>query len=767
MTTKRTNRTLDIGGAPTAPAANGTALSQPGSVRVAFDGAQLVESVNGGAFAPISGGGGSDPLVGRTLFVDSTYGNDGTAVPNNLNQPYATIAAAITAAGVGDVLKLAPGSYIETNLTLPDNVGLVGDDWQTTTIGDPVALTTTVTMGDGCQITQCRILAPNQLGEAAVKHVSGTGALNTVDIQGDGLNGQGSGVRKESAGKLIGSNVRFEQGGMRACMEVVSGVLSLDDTHCPGSAGTIDAFLLATGTGRFQGQGFNIGNPNVGNAIELNDTATVILYSPNVFNCQNGLAILADGVSYRSTGGAFDNLSGATVFVDPALTGVGTTVEVLSAVLEPLFSFPPAAAINTQFAVDFAQLESNLRDPELRIIGQDQSLGFPELGSGLTVGRGSPFSEGIKVVTSDVTGSGGFVDVTTEAASRDSSTFTFQDITAGHCIYLTTLRQDGAGLPLKHFGCLVNQTTGSTGGSYILEYYDGGAGGWVNAGYQATSEQELYNYADQVFLRSSSVESIQYGIDENTNWGAQTIDGVSSYWFRWRIVSDLLTLPQFERVRLEESAAAINQLGQYKARGLAKWRRDLFSNSGILGRVQGGGVASTNVAVGTGAGLPTNWTAEYRDAYLNSLGDAVSFQFRLPSGICTAFPLTFKTSIIVDGAQPLTTGAELTLSVLPLQTAGVAIADPAGAIVPIPRPAASTETLTSKAAVFDADTTTTGTIDNRLLELTCGPYDVAGYYPGDSVLLALQLTNEGVPVQNVVISVLSCEAVKFSLGDPL
>lgn len=78
MTTKRTNRTLDIGGAPTAPAANGTALSQPGSVRVAFDGAQLVESVNGGAFAPIGGGGGAvlfSPAATLYSFTNNLAGS--------------------------------------------------------------------------------------------------------------------------------------------------------------------------------------------------------------------------------------------------------------------------------------------------------------------------------------------------------------------------------------------------------------------------------------------------------------------------------------------------------------------------------------------------------------------------------------------------------------------------------------------------------------------------------------------------------------------
>ncbi len=54
MTVKTTNRTLDIGGAPVAPAPNGSQVSLPNSVRIAYDGTELVQSTNGGAYAPIS-----------------------------------------------------------------------------------------------------------------------------------------------------------------------------------------------------------------------------------------------------------------------------------------------------------------------------------------------------------------------------------------------------------------------------------------------------------------------------------------------------------------------------------------------------------------------------------------------------------------------------------------------------------------------------------------------------------------------------------------
>ncbi len=55
--------------------------------------------------------------VGKTLFVDITYGNDTTAKPYDPAYAYATIAAAVTAAISGDLIWVRPGTYpVSTNI---------------------------------------------------------------------------------------------------------------------------------------------------------------------------------------------------------------------------------------------------------------------------------------------------------------------------------------------------------------------------------------------------------------------------------------------------------------------------------------------------------------------------------------------------------------------------------------------------------------------------------------------------------------------------
>lgn len=61
----------------------------------------------------VTGAGG---LVGKTLFVDSVNGNNGTAISGSLSKPYLTVTAAKTAAVSGDVMSVGPGTFDETQI---------------------------------------------------------------------------------------------------------------------------------------------------------------------------------------------------------------------------------------------------------------------------------------------------------------------------------------------------------------------------------------------------------------------------------------------------------------------------------------------------------------------------------------------------------------------------------------------------------------------------------------------------------------------------
>jgi len=422
--------------------------------------------------------------TGLTVWVDAANGNDGTGASGRQDLPFATVGAALAAATSGDLVRVRPGTYAESGLSIPAGVVVSGDSWQTTTIGSAAAAADIIAIGSGSGLQHVTVQVPTA-AHAGITHIAGTGSLVGVNLAGDGATGAGDGVHKSGAGKLVGGTVRCEAGGLNSVLRCSAGVLALDDVHVPQSAGTTGSALLCEGTGRYQGQGLNAGSTNVTDGITLAGTATAILYSPNIFNVSNAVHITADGVSLTMIGGQVDAAL-RTVWVDPALTGTGTTVRALSTVLVPLFDFPAAAAGNTDFVLSFNQAESLTRDSRQRIIGADLALGFPELGSGLEVGRGAPYSDGITVYTTDgtetmvgatVTG-GNQTDVTAAAQSRTSSTFSFQGLTAGHAIYLASTRATPAGVELRHWGLLLDQVVAGVGGSYVVEIWDGAAWVW-------------------------------------------------------------------------------------------------------------------------------------------------------------------------------------------------------------------------------------------------------------------------------------------------
>ena len=701
-----------------------------------------------------AGGGALD--TGSVIHVDASYGDDGTGQADRADLPFATVAAALAVAGAGDVVKVRPGVYAESGLTIPAGAALIGDHWTTTTIGDVSALADIVAISDGAALIGVTVQVPAG-ALAGVTHTTGTGAIRGVNFRGDGATGAGDGIHKSGAGKLIGGSIRVEGGGLSSAFRCSAGVLALDDTHIPQSAGTIAAGIRAESSGRYQGQGHNCGSTNITDAIRLDGSATVVLYSPNVFNASAAVHIAADGVAYTSTGGRYAGNT-LSVLVDPALSGTGTIVRVLSTVIDPLFSFPPAAAQNVDFVVDFNQEATSLRDPRRRLIGADQALGFPELGSGFSVGRGEPYSAGIKVVTSDATTTGGLVDVTAAAASRSASVFSFQSVAAGHAIYFASARLDAASNPFRHWGLLLDQVGAGVGGAYVVEYWDGAT--WAAADTMAASVDEQHLYASALFLRASSIEDLHYGISGATPWATTTIDGLAAYWTRIRVTAPLTTAPTWERVRLHESASATNRQGQQSRRGLAQWRAQIFGVGNVWAEVAG--AADAQIAVGTG-GQPTGWNHKIKKGLLNGNGDAASWQAQIPPGLNTAFPLYFTLTYSIIGS-PSTVAPDLILSLLRLRTQGVLVADPAGGIVPIARLIADAEAYNSKAAETQLLNPPVGTVNNLPLRLTFGPFSIADYYPGDSLVLAIEMDAGGTPSQDVALWSLTVEGVQFTEG---
>lgn len=710
-------------------------------------------------------GGGGTITTTNINWVDKA-GNDGTALPNRVDLPYLTIEAALTASASGDAVIVRPGAYTESALSIGTGVSLIGEGgFGVTEIGDATAVVDIITLQTGSYLQGFGILLPS-VG-AGVGHSVGTGTVYDLDLRGDGATGTASGIHKTGTGKIVGGNIRCETGGMANMLHVASGVLALDDVHVPQSAGTISNVVLTQGTARFQGQGLNIGSTNVVDCIHVEGTSTCIIYSPNWGNATIGGHIAADGVTVMIVGGLVDAIV-ATLLVDPALTGVGTTITVSGTTIQPLFSFPSAAIGAMALSAQIHQIATATRDSEVRVLGSSLVCGFPEVGSGFMVGEGSAYSDRIKVVTSDGTATsvaigGNLTDVTVDAQTIAGSTFGFQALTAGHCIYFASTRTSPTGTDLKHWGTKVHQIIAGVGGSYVAEIWDGAA--WVAFGVMATSQGENYRYGNSLFLRAAGHEFLQYGLTETTTWVSSAVDGVTAYWVRWRIATTVTTGPTFERAWVTPSHTMLNAKGQRRALGLATWKKTIVSAGNVFG--ESGGVPTAKFDVGSG-GVPTGWEHQSPNSLLDASGNAIYAQFALPGGICTAFPLTIEVIFSFQPGGTLTSPVIGFVSAIPIQTAFNIVADPAGGLVPIQRAITDTENMIAKPATsytFDSSAITTVWPADTLYKGSFGPYDIANYYSEDAVLVRMELDDDGTPAQNVAIIALIVKGIAFTDGE--
>jgi hypothetical protein len=724
----------------------GTASSAAGVLSVSADGgvSNIAQSDDGTIIR-----GGSPAYVppvstGNTIWVDAVFGNDATALTDRQDKPFVTLGAALAVVSSGDVIMLRPGQYAEEGLTLPQGVSIEGQGgWQVTEVGLHAAASDIMTVSDQSSIEGVSFLVPSTAGLAGVRYVGVTDPTfsiyncNFYGDRGAGA-GAGDGMVKQGAGKIIGAEIRGDRAGMNSLLRVSSGVLALESIHVPPDpfGGSIGAVALCEATGRFQLVDINAGNPNVTDVVRM-DGGTAIIFGINTFNVQNSVHITADGIKLEILGGKMEqSVSGFAVLVDPLLTGANSIVRI-TANHQPIYSYPPVVAANADFGLAFFQEGDDLRYSEQRSFGSDLALGFPERGSALYGGQGSPYGRGLYALTTDNTASptsdgGNFVDITAEAQSLTSSTFTFQGTGAGHSILWCSQRLDVASVQLKHWGLRLIQTTAGSGGTYVFEVSAAGTN-WTTMGVMAYSEDEEYRYSNDVFIRPDSVEIIHWGLDDNSAWTNRTINGQAGYWARVRIATTVTTAPVFETLWLAASYFETNDRGQRTATGLARWRDTLVGVGNIWS--EGGSIANSTSAVGSGGGL-TGWTHEIDNSSMNVANEALYFQFTLPRGIDTSYPLSLK--FYYQYAQTGTN--DFSVSMVPMEVAGNEIADPAGGIVPIPRTLADTDEKTANPGV-GYTLTCGGSSTTKIQATEFGPFPIEGFYEDDMVALRVQMVN--------------------------
>lgn len=735
------------------------------------------------------------------IIVDDVEGDDSTGLPYRLDLPFKTITAAAAVASNGDTISVRPGTYAESGIVLPSGVTVRGEgSWPNVFIGDLAATANIFELGVNCTIRDVSLYMPSA-GFASIYYntalvTTDRSSVYSVNFIGDGSTGTGVGMLKSNnTGRLIGSDINCSTGGYECIGMVTGGIMTLDNlrfaTTLSGTIGCLfSAIAQSTGTPRLQISGLNCGAPAISYVVKVSHAVSptlntnapiVVMYNTNVVSAANFAKIECSGAFLGVYGGKINRSStGFDVEVDSGVLaqnagGVDTTIQITAA-HQAGYSFPPAV-LGADLGLSFFSERTETLEGALINLGSEFVLGGPEIGSNSYLGRGRPTVVGNFVFTTDNTAGpssdgGNFVNVSTEASSREGSTFTFQGTGAGHTILFTSARREEDLSYIRWYGLQIAQTVAASGGEFVFEIQTA-ANTWEEIKVQSIEKELGYRYANQVFIRANTSENIAFGVDTSTTWPSTTINGIPGRWARIRITNAPSVLPVFEQFRIISSHLFLSEDGYRNAFGLAKWKKSITVPGAAFS--EDGSVGDTTITVGTGI----SWNQPLRDSTLTSTSLFLGSQLAIPGGICTAFPL-FVTLYYVpyrvtNGTSTVTAPMQGTMNAIPMEVVGIQVADPTGGTAPVPRALADTETLVDKSGVSFTQNltnngeTVTGTSGREVRSVKYGPFFIDDYYEGDLLFFRFGVSTFGtLSAGSAALKMvgMDIEGVAFSDGKP-
>ena len=218
-------------------------------------------------------------------------------------------------------------------------------------------------------------------------------------------------------------------------------------------------------------------------------------------------------------------------------------------------------------------------------------------------------------------------DITSTLSVADASSAPlFAGVGAANCFYV--------GAPYAFPGIKAAITTARSGGTVVLEYWNGAA--WTVISHLSSDANAPYaQYAQRVFLRVNS-EQIRFG--NQPSWATKTLNGVSRYWVRYRITSALTTSPAADQIKIyPPGRTEINADGVVEYFGAAEPQRLMLWHRKMTEELDGFVPQDADVAVASGLtikALRNRWQQGNKDG-------TVSFLTPL-AGLDTSRPIIFE-----------------------------------------------------------------------------------------------------------------------------
>jgi hypothetical protein len=473
--------------------------------------------------------------------------------------PYATIAAALADAGVGDAVLVGPGTYAES-ITVPAGVTLKGVNGVVNLTG-AAPTGTRVTLNDNSIFLGFTVTLPTDALPAVSFAVAGEATVRDVRLIGAGA--AGIGIRNSGAGILTSTSVFYESGVCDAAFEN-SGTGLHAVRIASFVAGSMNAPIRSSGAGEIRAESTVVtaGGPTWTDGAVV-AAGTLFLLSSDLDNgaATNGLHITADGVTITVVGGSIIRGSVWDILVDPALTGAGTTIDIAGSQLRTELFSAPAGYWDTALPVmTFSDLGVT-NDRAFRVF-TELVVGHPEYPTELAAGEGDSSTDFMHVFSND--GAATWVDNTAAAKSRSGSPFNiFQGVAAGNAAYFISETRAFNGIKVS---VTAAQVIGA--GAGVWEYLSAtGPDVWTAVNVMATDADgsDPNQYAQVVFARIQNDQILfnwpQMRAGGATPWVTGTVNGQAGFPIRYRLTVGITTVPTVERVKLGTNRTEINPTG--------------------------------------------------------------------------------------------------------------------------------------------------------------------------------------------------------------
>lgn len=173
-----------------------------------------------------------------------------------------------------------------------------------------------------------------------------------------------------------------------------------------------------------------------------------------------------------------------------------------------------------------------------------------------STGEGLPTISGNIVLSNDNLEVGTWVDNTEASLSRETPAFDlFQGLTAGNCAYIgsdTSLY----GIKLR---TEANYMTDADNANLVWEYWNGSA--WEQINIMVTSASAPYYSRTTSMSTVAGVEYVELNVDSSSTQTLKSLNGISRYWIRIRVIDTLINNPNIQKLKTCHSHTTFHKDG--------------------------------------------------------------------------------------------------------------------------------------------------------------------------------------------------------------